>query len=71
MGGYIGGYVAIIDSVRLVRAQLEYRALEEERPSRLRRAFVALGERFASIAKNARAFSAHREVVQDPASVGD
>jgi hypothetical protein len=71
MYGDLGGFVAILDAQRRIRAQLEYDVPGEERPSRVRRAVAALGQQIASIVVKARETSERRDVAQDPSSIGD
>jgi hypothetical protein len=71
MNGDLGGFVAIIDAQRRIRAQIEYGDPSEEGPSRTRRAAASIGQQIASVVAKARETTKRRGVAQDPASIGD
>ena len=71
MNGDFGAFVAILDAQRLVRAQVEFSDPRDEQPSRIRRAVVALGQRFASILTKERDLLKRRDSARHVVASGD
>lgn len=71
MNEYSGGVIAMLDAQRRVRALVDYDNPAEERPSRIRRAGAAFGQRIASVVAKAREASVRRDLAQHSVSSGD